>query len=242
MPEAFIAAQTDELAIARARFLQLADEHACSRHELFLVLETEHLNKKQIAALLRNYDAHASVLRRLLLHAASIMPEAAVPFVLENVRNEYGNGNYARNHQLQLRSLAQACDIDDAEFMSVPIERGVKVFIKEAVRYYKRGGTAGISLKRPATTSGAITATELLAIKEFAYLQKAFARHGLQDHIWFHHVSIEMEHSDESLALALFFADTAQGRASVEHGLLGVLAANVSLYDGLLAAIRNANA
>jgi hypothetical protein len=240
MPEASTAAQTDELALARAQLMSLAEEHPCTRHELFDSLATEHLNRKQVAALLRNYDAHASVLRRLLLHAASIMPEPAVPFVLENVRNEYGNGNYARNHQLQLTSLAEVCGVPYDEFMSVKIERGIKQFVKEAVRYYKRGGAAAGTLKRPAVTAGAITATELLAIKEFAFMQKAFSRLGQKHHIWFHHVSIELEHSDESVALALYFSNNAHGLASVKHGLLGVLDANVLLYDGLLAAIRNA--
>lgn len=239
MLEASIAAQTDELELVHARLLKLAEEHPCSRHELFNVLENEHLNQKQAASLLRNYDAHASVLRRLLLHAASIMPEPAVPFVLENVRNEYGNGNYARNHQFQLTSLAEACGISQVEFMSVRIEKGIKQFIKEAVRYYKRGGTAGRRLKRPAITAGAITATELLAIKEFAFMQKAFSKLGHKHHIWFHHVSIEIEHSDESVALALYFCGEPQGVSAVEHGLLGVLDANIFLYDGLLAAIRN---
>jgi hypothetical protein len=65
----------------------------------------------------------------------------------------------------------------------------------------------------------------------------AFAKLDLAHHIWFHHVTIEAEHSDESLALALHFLHNNDAWQEVEYGMLGVLDANVSLYDGLLAAI-----
>ncbi|HNN64060.1 MAG TPA: hypothetical protein PKH78_13505, partial [Candidatus Obscuribacter sp.] len=71
-------------------------EHPCFKHEMFdrlsSLAKTGSLSLKQVASLLKNYDAHASHLRRLLLKAATIMPEEAVGFILENVRNEYGNG------------------------------------------------------------------------------------------------------------------------------------------------------
>src|SRR5437016_2291594 len=73
----------------------LAQSHLCWSHPLFARLEGARLTTEQCAALLRNYDEHAGALRRLLLKAATIMPEEAVTYVLENVRNEYGNGNPA---------------------------------------------------------------------------------------------------------------------------------------------------
>lgn len=90
---------------------------------------------------------------------------------------------------------------------------------------------------RAAISAGAITATEILAIREFEYLQMAFAKLGLADHVWFDHVTIEAEHSDESLALALYFAEKQDALHSVEAGFRGILAANMRLYDGLLATI-----
>ena len=219
---------------------RIADEHACSQHPLFDLLESKTLSRKQMAALLFNYDAHASVLRRFLLRAAAIMPEEAVPLVLENVRNEYGNGDYSRNHQLQLRDLAWKSGISPSEFFDSSVESGVKSFIKAATRYYcpKRKQFPD-KMKAPAIVSGAITATEILAIKEFAYLQKAFARIGMENHHWFHHVTIELEHSDESLELALYFIDRHGASESVKYGLQGVLDANLQLYDGLLSAIQD---
>jgi hypothetical protein len=229
------------LLAARRRIIDTAEQHPCSSHALFAVLENAEFNNRQIASLLRNYDAHASVLRRLLLNAAALMPEAAVTFVLENVRNEYGNGDYSRNHQAQLRDLAWSCGISERDYFACKINQGISDFLKMATRYYspRRSSSAkAASLKTAAVTAGAITATELLAIKEFAFLQKAFIARGLQHHIWFHHVEVEKEHSDESLALALHFAETPAGINAVEYGLKGVLDANVRLYDGLLAAVQ----
>lgn len=220
-----------------SRLVDIAVNHACSSHELFEYLETCQLNNKQVAALLRNYDAHASVLRRLLLRAAAIMPEEAVTFVLENVRNEYGNGNYELNHQRQLRDLCFACGVSSSEFHAVKIQAGVKSFIKQANRFYRPGKHAPKMMKTAAITAGAITATELLAIKEFTYMQKAFEKRKMQHHIWFHHVNVEAEHSEESLALAGIFAG--ENLRALEYGLNGVLDANIRLYDGLLSAMLN---
>lgn len=217
----------------------LADEHPCSSHPLFSYLRKVNSKKKQLAGLLRNYDAHATVLRRFLLRAASVMPEEAVPLILENVRNEYGNGVYARNHQDQLRDLAWKSGITQDEYFDISIQPGVKTFIKMATNYYcPRRGNYPRHMKAAAIISGAITATELLAIKEFCTMQEAFAKHSLQNHHWFHHVSIELEHSDESLELALYF-NRLGAAESVEYGMKGILDANIHLYDGLLAAMQD---
>src|SRR5262245_58694831 len=69
----------------------LAGSHDCAQHPLFARLDACEPTPARIAGLLRNYDAHAGVLRRLLLKAAAIMPEKACGYILENVRNEYGN-------------------------------------------------------------------------------------------------------------------------------------------------------
>jgi hypothetical protein len=234
------------------RLLSLADSHECSRHPLFEHLETAPFSLEQAAAFLKNYDCHASVLRRLLLAAATLMPEPAVGFVLENVRNEYGNGDYSRNHQAQLRDLAASAGISDAMFESAAIEKGIEDYISQARIFYggnedsrqdagapRREQVADQSHFLPAAVAaGAITTTELMAIKEFAAMQKAFTRFGLKHHIWFHHVTIEQEHLDDSLALAMYFINEHDAFADVESGMQGMLSANVHLYDGLLAAIR----
>lgn len=216
----------------------LAAAHPCSSHRLFDVLESVTMDLGQVASLLRNYDAHASVLRRYLLRAAAIMPEEAVPLVLENVRNEYGNGDYQRNHQGQLRDLAYKCGLQESVYMAARIEDGIKRFIKEAMRFYCPKRSYFLEhLKMPAIVAGAITATEILAVKEFAMLQKAFAHLGLAEHHWFHHVTIEEEHRDESVALAIYFTEKYSAFESVKVGLMGVLDANVHLYDGLLSSL-----
>jgi hypothetical protein len=216
----------------------LAAEHPCSEHRLFHVLENIHLTIEQAARLLRNYDAHASVLRRYLLRAAAIMPEEAVPLVLENVRNEYGNGDYSKNHQDQLRDLAWKSGVSRRTFFDVKVNSEIKAFIKAARLYYcPKKGLHSADLLNPAIVAGAITATEILAVKEFAVMQKAFASLGLANHHWFHHVTIEQEHQDESVALAKYFQERHDAAKSVEFGLKGVLDANIHLYDGLLAAL-----
>jgi hypothetical protein len=195
----------------------------------------------QAASLLKNYDAHASVLRRLLLKAATLMPEPAVGFVLENVRNEYGNGNYADNHQNQLQDVVWQLGITREQYAEIPVTKPIKQFIREATRfYYPPCGSLPSGLNRAAVVAGAITATELLAIEEFKALQRAFTHFGLEHHIWFHHVMIEEEHSDESVALAVYFIENHGAEKAVEYGLNGVLDANVHLYDGLLQAIFTA--
>lgn len=216
----------------------MASHHPCSQHLLFDRLESIQLTQLQAARLLRNYDAHASVLRRYLLRAAAIMPEEAVPLVLENVRNEYGNGDYSKNHQEQLRDLAWKAGVTKATFFKAKVNAGIKAFIKAARLYYCPGkGTHGAGMKNPAIVAGAITATEILAVKEFALMQKAFVSLGLAEHHWFHHVTIEQEHRDESVALAKYFEEKHDAAKSVELGLKGILDANIYLYDGLLAAL-----
>ncbi len=232
-----LALESSESTGLRKHFVQIAEAHPCFKHPLFETLEKSELADIQLARLLRNYDAHASVLRRLLLKTASIMPEEAVGFVLENVRNEYGNGDYRKNHQGQLRDLAWSCGISPELFFSSKIQDGVKFFIKEASVYYNPSRKIAKKLRAAAVAAGAITATELLAVKEFACLQKTFISRKLQHHIWFHHLSVELEHCDDSLALALYFAESQDCLASVEYGLKMILDANIKLYDGLLSAI-----
>ena len=216
----------------------IAAEHPCSHHRLFGELESVRLTVAQSTCLLRNYDAHASVLRRYLLRAAAIMPEEAVPLVLENVRNEYGNGDYSKNHQDQLRDLAYKCGVSKTTFLQAKVESGIKAFIKDARRFYcPKKGLHDSTLKIPAIVAGAITATEILAVKEFSFLQKAYRSLNLDRHHWFHHVTIELEHQDESVALAKYFQERHDAANSVEFGLKGILDANIHLYDGLLAAL-----
>ncbi len=219
--------------VARA----MAAEHPCSRHPLFDYLDNAKMNHEQICRFLANYDAHASLLRRLLLKAATIMPEEAVGYILENVRNEYGNGNPDHRHQLQLFDLAARAGVSIEALANAPLEPGVKRYMELVPNYYfpESSGLEAVFLY-PAISAGAITATEILAIEEFRHMQKSFAHHSLDQHIWFDHVTVEVEHSDESVALAVFFADTKDGVDSVLEGLEGVLNANMQLYDGLLAA------
>jgi hypothetical protein len=217
----------------------LTREHACWRHELFAVLRSRKLNVDQASRLLKNYDAHASVLRRLLLKAATLMPDPAVGFVLENVRNEYGNGNYADNHQNQLQDVVWSLGVTPEQYNELPVTPPIKQFIQEATSFYfPPCGSLPEDLNRAAVVAGAITATELLAIEEFRALQHAFTHFGLEHHIWFHHVVIEEEHSDDSVALALYFIENHDQAKSVDYGMKGVLDANLHLYDGLLQAIE----
>lgn len=227
----------EHLERAQTQLHQLAQTHSCSAHPLFAYLRSETLTRPQIACLLKNYDAHASVLRRLLLKAAAIMPEAAVGYILENVRNEYGNGDYRRNHQAQLQDVAWSAGVSQDEYLAVPIKPEIKRFISEATKFY--APTRANRHYKPAVAAGAITATELLAIEEFKALQCAFAKLGLAHHIWFHHVTIEEQHSDDSVALALHFMTKPQWHQSVLYGLQGILEANVYLYDGLFSALLN---
>jgi Iron-containing redox enzyme len=218
--------------------VSIAQAHTCAKHELFAELRRIKMTAAKAAALLRNYDAHASVLRRLLLKAASIMPEAAVGFVLENVRTEYGAGNIEDRHQLQLIDLATKCGASRSAFDQAPIQPGVKNFIKAVTPfYYPINKHAFSRAHKAAVAAGAITATEILAIEEFKAMQVAFAQFGLENHIWFDHVSVEVDHTSEALALAHHFMFEYGQTESVLAGLNGVLTANVSLYDGLLAAL-----
>jgi hypothetical protein len=245
--------RSEQSSFAENLIKQTALTHSCYTHKLFDRLENEPLTLAEAGAMLRNYDAHASVLRRLLLQAATIMPEPAVGFILENVRNEYGNGNYKKNHQAQLRDLAYKIGIDEQQFLRYPINSGVRQFISLANELYfpaqneiegvpsfytepVEAFAREVAVRRAAIAAGAITATEVLAIKEFVCLQKAFTRFGQRHHIWFHHVTIEEEHSEESLALALYFIREHNAMESVMTGLIGILDANVHLYDGLLEA------
>jgi hypothetical protein len=225
-------------AVCEANLVSIAHGHICAKHELFEQLRRIKMTVTRAAALLRNYDAHASVLRRLLLKAASIMPETAVGFVLENVRTEYGAGHSEGRHQLQLIDLAKQCGVSAEAFASAPIQPGIKTFIKAVTPfYYPLNKGAFAKAHKSAVAAGAITATEILAVEEFKAMQIAFTQFGLENHTWFDHVSVEVDHTAEALALAHHFMFEYGQTDSVLTGLNGVLTANISLYDGLLAAL-----
>lgn len=221
---------------------ELARQHPSSSHPLFACLESSNPTKGQVAHLLKNYDAHASVLRRLLLRAASIMPEDAVGFILENVRNEYGNGINSHRHQLQLLDLVNSSGITASEFKATPVCPKVKIYIQRITQlYYPLKSCFPRSYFRPAIAAGAITATELMAVYEFKAMQQAFAKLGLEHHIWFDHVKTEIDHADESLELALCFIENYRCQKEIILGLTEVLDANYSLYDGLLGAFQGSS-
>lgn len=224
-----------------AYLLDIAANHSCASHPLFSTLEEAPITVSKAAALLRNYDAHAGVLRRLLLKAASIMPEDAACYVLENVRNEYGNGDPDKRHELQLLDLAWQAGVTQEQYRQIKVEAAVKRFIRLVVPlYFPRKNGVPKELSRPAIASGAITATEILAVAEFTSMQKAFAKLGLASHVWFDHVAVECSHTDDSLALVNYFVERKGQLAAVEFGLKGVLDANEHLYDGLLKAYLSA--
>jgi len=226
------------LAPAKERLLTLANAHRCATHPLFAALDSRQLTVDQAGSLLKNYDAHASVLRRLLLKVAAFMPEPAVGFVLENVRNEYGNGDYSCNHQWQLQDVAWKVGVSPLRYREIPVEPSIKRFISQAASFYAPPcGSVPKGMQKAAIAAGAITATEILAITEFRHLQIAFKNFGLENHIWFRHVTIEEEHTDDSLALALYFITNHGSLPSIEYGMRGVLNANIHLYEGLLASI-----
>ena len=217
----------------------LTSHHPSSSHPLFAYLNICELTSAQIARLLRNYDAHASVLRRLLLKASCIMPEKAVGFILENVRNEYGNGNGNHRHQLQLIDLADKCGVSKYDFATAKISPGIKRYISQITPlYWPLKSKIPKSYFRPAIAAGAITATELMAIQEFKSMQCAFTKLGLGQHVWFDHVNSEVEHADGSLDLALSFIDEYHKQEEVIFGINAVLKANLSLYDGLFAVLQ----
>jgi len=243
-------ALSNDAEIADSILLDLARNHPCAKHEFFQIVSSIELTPARAGALLRNYDAHASVLRRLLIKAASIMPEMAVGFVLENVRTEFGSGNVDDRHQLQLVDVALKTGISLKEFESFAIQPGIKRFIKAVAPFYypmqKSHKTIFGKHNRGAISAGAITATEILAIEEFKALQIAFEQFNLQNHIWFDHVTVEVDHTAESLALATYFMQESPNQdcsrnhtEAVMLGLHGVLDANISLYDGLLEALRH---
>lgn len=220
------------------RLLSYAHNHRCAAHSFFESLARITLTAERAAGLLKNYDAHASHLRRLLLKATTIMPETAVGYVLENVRNEYGNGDPNRRHQLQLRDLALASGVTEELWTTTPIQAGVRRYIRDVSSFYYPFKTdLPPHFCRPAISAGAITATEVMAIAEFSVMQQAFTQLSLHHHIWFDHVTTEAEHTHESLALALHFVDAFDAATSVMYGLEAVLNLNCHLYDGFCAAI-----
>jgi hypothetical protein len=230
--------------------------HKCAQHPLFSYLRGNELSQEQIKNLLRNYDAHAGLLRRLLLKAATLMPDSAVGFILENVRNEYGNGSFEHCHQAQLLDLAAQTGISATTFQQAKITRGVRSFMKKAPQFYyprasnksenqhsdtkqsatKKSATSQQSYLRAAIAAGAITTTEILALEEFKALQCAFVSRHLQNHIWFDHVNVEAEHTAESIQLALHFSERSWN--AVKIGIDGMLEATYDLYDGLMQAAR----
>lgn len=223
----------------------LVSRHPCAGHALFSYLRTESLSAPQAVALLVNYDAHASLLRRLLLKAATIMPEPAVGFVLENVRNEYGNGDYSLCHQRQLRDLIARLQLNGGRsYGDITIADGVRQYMLNIGRFYcptaaERSRVPKLHGGNAAIAAGAITATELMAVEEFKAMQTAFRVFGLAEHPWFDHVSIECDHGKQSLALAEYFLRNCDANAAIHHGFTSTLETNQFLYDGLLQALTS---
>lgn len=222
-----------DLKITKASYLRdLAKEHEASSHPF---LQNPTLNIRQAINVLFNYDAHASLLRRLLLNAAGKMPEPAVGFILENVRNEYGNGDYDGCHQGQLRDLINKLERNEPGFKAHRVSDGVRQYMRTVIDYYDPQSDNGTSdFYLPAVIAGAISATEIMAIEEFSSLHKSFHAFNLQNHIWFDHVTVEAEHSDEALCLAEYFLVKNNHKKAVEYGFKGVLDANCHLYNGLM--------
>ncbi len=90
------------------------------------------------------------------------------------------------------------------ELQKAPLEAGVKKYMEQVPQFYfpEQIGHESV-LMTPAISAGAITATEILAIEEFRHMQNSFAFLGLHQHIWFDHVTVEVEHSEDSVALAV---------------------------------------
>lgn len=221
-----------DLKLTKASYLrELTLAHPVSNHAFLNDLQ---IDQKQAMHLLTNYDAHATLLRRLLLLAATRMPEPAVGFILENVRNEYGNGQYSDCHQGQLRDLIHLLSRQTQGVVTGKISPGVRLYMKNILKYYLPKKNSGYY--RPAVIAGAISATEIMAMEEFKSLHKIFIRFNLENHRWFDHLIVEQEHSDEALYLAEYFLGKGgtEIKAAVERGFSGVLDANLHLYDGLL--------
>lgn len=163
------------------------------------------------------------------------MPEPAVGFILENVRNEYGNGDYSNCHQGQLRDLmlrlSHLAPLENAN----KISNGVRQYMRTVIDYYNpRVDNDCADYYFPAVIAGAISATEIMALDEFRSLHKTFHLFNLESHIWFDHVTVEAEHSDEALCLAEYFLAKNKHKKAVEYGFNGVLDANCHLYNGLI--------
>lgn len=211
-------------------------EHPCASHKWFELMTQSKIEPDKLLSLLINYDAHATLLRRLLLKSATIMPEAAVGFILENVRTEYGSGDYSKAHQLQLFDLInKLSSMFEVELSPVvrELKPGVRQYLEEISTFYFPEQELNESMDLPSIAAGAITATEVLAMKEFVVMQKAFSHYGLDDHIWFNHVEVEQEHAGDSLNLVEYFLNSdTRTFESIEFGIGGVLMCNTSLYDG----------
>lgn len=222
-----------DLKITKASYLRdLAIGHEVFSHPF---LQSPDLSAEQALHVLFNYDAHASLLRRLLLNAAGKMPEPAVGFILENVRNEYGNGQYSNCHQGQLHDLMQKLSRLAPLAKVQQVSNGIRQYMRMVVEYYDpKSDTSCSDFYLPAVIAGAISATEIMALDEFRSLHKTFHKFNLQTHIWFDHVTVEAEHSDEALCLAEYFLAKNEHKKAVEYGFNGVLDANRYLYDGLM--------
>lgn len=214
-------------------------EHPIIEHDWFKILHEERVDPERLIKLLFNYDAHAALLRRLLLKACVLMPEGAVGFVLENVRTEYGSGDYSKAHHFQIldliKKLGETCKVDTDDSLK-EISQGVHQYMLEVPSFFSPEELEPEEgMYAPCVSAGAILATEVLAELEFKALQHAFKPFGLHEHIWFNHLTVEKEHADESFNLALYFLnEDDRCMESLEFGIGGILMCNSSLYNGFL--------
>ncbi len=139
-------------------------------------------------------------------------------------------------HQGQLRDLMFKLAMLAPGVHPDRISSGVRAYMKAVVEFYDptNAETNDNSFYLPAVIAGAISATEIMALDEFRSLFHTFHDFKLQKHIWFDHVTVEAEHTDEALALAEYFLASASAKKAVEYGFNGVLDANCHLYDGLM--------
>lgn len=222
------------------RLQSLILEHPVAAHPWFDLMRGPEIKASRLAKLLANYDAHATLLRRLLLKAATLMPEPAVGFILENVRNEYGNGNYEKAHQKQLLNLLELLVKDHCAGVmpDCAVVDGVNQYMAEVPSFYYPEEGLFDEADLALVSAGAVTATEILALEEFKALKAAFQPYGLANHIWFDHVTIEAEHANDSMDLVAYFIEQdARSLSAIEVGIGGVLMCNSSLYDGFLEAV-----
>jgi pyrroloquinoline quinone (PQQ) biosynthesis protein C len=167
--------------------------------------------------------------RRLAQVVARVTDERIRSLLAKQLSEELGDGDYGRAHLILFDRLLGGLDRHrPAAIDALDLEPGRVLEQRLEVPYADAEGLVGV---------GAAMVIEIFGKQVDCFVADQFRRTGeVPDEVltWLHlHENLELEHADESLALARLVPATAAAHAAVWRGARAVAEAGWEFFDGM---------